>query len=78
MLQKDYWRMSEKELAELAKRFDLETSAYDEAYQPYFRRDYIIAFLVNRDAALRTRGADIRSWVALGISLFALIMSLLK
>jgi hypothetical protein len=75
-MQQDYWSMSEKELAELAERFGVETIAYDDAYQPFFRRDYIIAFLMDRDSALRTRGADIRSWIALGISILAFILSL--
>jgi hypothetical protein len=69
---KDYCRMSEKELAELAKQFDIETIEYDDAYQPYFRRDYIIAFLVQRDAARSTRWAGVRSWLALIISIIAL------
>lgn len=71
---KDYWSMSEKELAELAKQFDIETTAYDDAYQPYFRRDYIMAFLNNRDTALRT---DFRANIAIATSLVALVISIL-
>lgn len=71
---KDYWSMSENELAELAKQFDIETTAYDDAYQAYFRRDYIIAFLNNRDTALRT---DTRSNIAMGVSVLAFLFSVL-
>lgn len=78
MLQKDYWSMSDSQLAELASKFNIESEGYDDAYQRYFKRDYIIASLVSRDAALRTRGVLAISIGSLVISLAALIISLLK
>lgn len=80
MFQKDYWSMEEKELVALANQYNIphigRGGAQGEHW--YFSRDYVIASLVNRDAALRTRWTTIVAIVSLLISIAAFCISIFR
>jgi len=80
MFQKDYWSMSQDELTVLAQKFNIPDigRAGESGSIWYFNRDYVIASLVNRDTALRTRTTSIIAIASLVISLIALVVSILK
>jgi hypothetical protein len=80
MFQKDYWRMDDKRLAQEAVKYHIKTEHYetDEVSgwpDRTFPRDYIVASLVGRDQALRTRWITAVSIVSLLISIAALLRS---
>ena len=83
MLQKDYWRMSEDELTQLADRYNIPpTSATKDPNEHldaefYFDRDRVIQSLVARDTALWAGRAIFIAVLSLLISLLALIVPLL-
>ena len=64
LLQKDYWRMSDKELEEEAWKFHI--GAAIAGPDPSFDRQYAITCLLARDQAMRT-----------GISVVSTIVSVL-
>jgi len=75
--------MDDKRLTQEAVKYHIKTEDYetDEAIQlswKFFPRDYIIASLVGRDQALRTRWVIVISIVSLLISLAALVLSIRK
>jgi hypothetical protein len=77
MFQKDYWRMDDQRLAEEATKYHIKTEHYetDEVSgftDRIFPRDYIVASLVGRDQALRTRWITLVSIISLLISIAAL------
>jgi len=83
MFQKDYWCMDDQELAEEAAKYHVKTEHYetDEVSgwsERTFPRDYIVASLVGRDQALRTRLITGLSILSFLISLAAFIISLRK
>lgn len=74
MFQKDYWRMNDQTLAQeaIACHISIEGFESDESGNvswQIFPRDYIIASLVGRDQALRTR------WVV-GVTVLSFLLSL--
>ena len=83
MFQKDYWALSDQELADEARNHNIPVEQYANiadtniSYQ-VFNRDYVIASLVGRDAALRTRWITAMSITSILISLTALAVSLLR
>ena len=83
MFQKDYWQMDDQRLAQEAVKHHIKIEDYvtDEISgfsDRIFPRDYIIASLVGRDQALRTRAITAMSIVSILISLAAFIISLVK
>jgi hypothetical protein len=74
MFQKDYWTMDDQRLAREAAKYHIKTEHYelDEVSgwsDRVFPRDYIVASLVGRDQALRTR------WIT-GMSIISLLISI--
>jgi hypothetical protein len=84
MLQKDYWRMSEKDLRILAERYYIppESMTKEDPDDPetefYFDRDRVINALLVRDNALRTKWTIAISILALLVSITSLVISILK
>jgi hypothetical protein len=77
MFQKDYWTMDDQRLAQEAAKYHIKTEHYelDEVSgwsDRVFPRDYIVASLVGRDQALRTRWITAMSIISLLISIAAL------
>ena len=83
MFQKDYWALNDQELAEEAKSHNIPIEHCENipdtsiSYQ-VFNRDYVIASLVGRDAALRTRWITAMSITSILISLAALAVSVFR
>lgn len=83
MFQKDYWRMDDQRLALEAVKYHIKTEHYetDEVSgwpDRTFPRDYIVACLVGRDQALRTRLITALSIFSFLISMAAFVISILK
>jgi hypothetical protein len=83
MFQKDYWSMDDDRLAQEAVKYHVKIEDYvvDQVSgfsDRIFPRDYIIATLVGRDQALRTRWITAISIISLLISLAAFLLSLRK
>jgi len=83
MFQKDYWGMSDERLMEEGKKNNLPAERYEkftgtDVSYPVYDHNYIIAFLVGRDAALRTRWITAMSIISILISIAALAVSLFR
>jgi len=76
MFQKDYWRMDDQKLTQEAVKYHIkiehsEVNPVSGWPERGFPRDYIVASLVGRDQALRTRWITVMSIISLLISIAA-------
>ena len=78
--QKDYWGLQDSELELIAKQHNISplSRAGEEGQHWYVDRERIIATLIGRDSALRTRITTALSILALVISVISLIISIRK
>ena len=73
MFQKDYWKMSDDELKELAAKYHMPTNTkWDYDSKPIFDRNMVIDSLVLRDNTIRAARV---AWLALIISVLSIVLS---
>ena len=84
MTQEDYLKMSDEELTKLAERHRIPSKSFtkedpdDIEADFYFDRERVIEALLVRGEAMRARRTTIISFVALAVSVVALLVSILK
>jgi hypothetical protein len=84
LAQRDYWRMSEEKLRELAEKYHIPPESImtedpnDLDPESYFDRSRVVAELVSRDTARRAGRAIIISLLALLIASASLVVALIS